>query len=174
MRRRKASRGITLIEVMVALALSALMLTALVGVLKGFRIQEQTAESLQTERWPPKFVNLLYRDLLVCDGVFASNKTVWLTGNLPAYADSNQNGRRRIGYRIVETGGGETAPVRINGPYRQLIALRASRIVVERVDDQGVAKPLPFARGPVPQRVRVWVWHSGRAIVEQDITLQIG
>lgn len=160
--------GMTLIELMVAVALSAMLLAALLGVLSGITKQCKLAETYDKPVWPARFVALLRRDLIAAERIWTSKNTIWFETDAPAYlpytkdGDTSTGGIRRIGYRCRSIPNKEGVLMRQDGDHSEAIAIGPDRIVVERLDSDGVPQPLPPMPGPVPSQVRVWVWEADK------------
>ncbi|WP_218933569.1 hypothetical protein [Rubripirellula lacrimiformis] len=169
----------TLIELMVAAALSALLLVALIGVLRGLSMQMRLANRMDQPVWPSRFVQFLRRDLLAADAVWERSGIVWIRTDAPAYSSagntpSDITGIRDIGYRCGMLQNGRRVLERIDSDRVDVLAFEPSRIVVERLDSQGNPQPLPPSPGPVPAQVRVWVWENsaGPPKVLKDLVIR--
>lgn len=152
--------GLTLVEMMVAIALSALLLAAMTGVLSGIAKQNRLVERYDRAVWPSRFMELLRRDLIASDQLWTEDGTIWMHTDAPAY-QSGSRSRRRIGYSCTQ-GAGSTLE-RIDDESAAPLALDVSRIALERLDASGLPQPLPPTPGPVPTQVRVWVWQTGQS-----------
>ena len=160
--------GMTLVELMVAIALSAMLLVSLVGVLSGIAKQGKVVDKLDQPVWPARFAKLVRRDLLAAESVWQSNGIVWMRTDAPVYesyrstsrTNSSDVGVRRIGYQCVVSSDSPAILYRRDQERRCAMAIGPTRIVLERLDDQGTPQPLPSSPGPVPDQVRVWVWND--------------
>ncbi len=152
----KRRNAMTLVELMVAIALSAMLLGALVGVLGGLSKQTRLSENYDQAVWPARFIELLRRDVIAAEAMWSNNQTVWITADSPQYGDSG--GSRQIGYRCADLSAGRAVLERIDGDRVSVIAIGPTRLSVERLDRLGFPQPLPPAPGPVPAQIRVWVW----------------
>ena len=150
-------RGMTLLELMVAIALSAMLLGAMVGVLGGIAKQSKVADTYDQDIWPSRFCSLLRRDLVAAEAVWFSNNVIWIRVDAPAYQNVGV-GTRDIGYRCRRTDAGKSVLERLDGERQSVLAIGPTRIAVERLDSLGVPQPLPPIAGPVPAQVRIWVW----------------
>jgi hypothetical protein len=156
----KTRCAMTLIELALALTLAAMLLVALVGVLRSVATQLTVADQHRTERWPTQLVDLLYRDLLVAESISARDGMIWIEGVLPTYEQQVSDKERIVGYGCVSIYKDSSALVRMDGQTRGYIAIGPRRLVVERIDGDGYPQPLPMDAGPVPRRVRIWVFRD--------------
>jgi hypothetical protein len=152
-------RGVTLIELVAATALASLMMVAMVGVLQAVSQQTSLAQRQRHVRWPSRFEELLRRDLLAAERLHASDGFVWLTGELANYRDPDACEFRSVGYGCIATGD-RAALIRLDGDFRDFVAIGPRRIVLERLDSTGDPQPLPQSPGPVPRHVRIWLWEA--------------
>lgn len=46
-------------------------------------------------------------------------------------------------------------------------------MIIERLDNDGLPQPLPPHAGPVPSRIRIWVWNdiTGDTVLVRDLVL---
>ncbi|WP_144056808.1 PulJ/GspJ family protein [Rhodopirellula europaea] len=178
-RKEQPCFGMTLIELLVAVALSAMMMTALIGVLQGLGKQTRLANQMDQPTWPNEVLKLLRRDLLAADSFWEEGGIVWLVTDSPTYQVprrnlSNISVSREIGYRCSGLGDGRRVLERIEASRAIVLACDVSRIQIERLDSFGNPQPLPHLPGPVPSQVRVWVWDStiDHPILQKDIVIR--
>ncbi len=170
--------GMTLIELMVSAALSAILLVALMGVLRGMTTQVRLADRINQPVWPSRFVKLLQRDLLAADAVWEQSGTVWIQTDAPLYpvgqSVNESSGSRTVGYRCTTFPGDRNVLERIDSERIYVLAFGPTRMVVERLDSHGQPQPLPPSQGPVPGQVRVWVWNdvTERAVILKDLVIR--
>lgn len=163
----------TLVEVTVALALSGLLMAALVGVLRGTQIQLRAAQRLQTPVWSFQAIDLIQRDLIAAERLAWSHDTLWIQGTLPSYSPDGELKRRQVGYAIHSLPNGKSALVRIDSTGIEYMAIGPTRMLVERIDDDGILQPLPPTAGPVPAHVRIWIWGDTELPnLSQDLVLR--
>lgn len=158
-------KAMTLVELMVAVALSALLLSALVGVLRGVDVQSKMAVKLDRPVWPSRVIDLVRRDLIAATAIWAESNTVWIRTDAPSYkvhglGDRESAGTRRVGYRCRVLPGGDPVLERVDAGRSSVLAIAPTRIIVERLDSVGAPQPLPLQPGPVPQQVRVWIYET--------------
>ena len=170
-------RGMTLVELMVAIALSAMLLGVLVGVLSGIAKQSKLVSKYDQPVWPAEFLSLLRRDLTAADAIWSDKGTIWIRTDAPAYAANNANakkGMRRIGYGCGTLRDGQAILTRTDVDRQSVLALGPKRIILERLDDLGSPQPLPSAPGPMPEQVRVWIWNDtgNSPVVLRDLVLR--
>ena len=165
--------GMTLVELMVAVTLSAMLLGSLVGVLRGVANQTELAQRYDQPVWPARTLAILRRDLIAADSVWLEENVIWMRTDAPSYHSSNV-GVREIGYGCTQIQGGTSMLVRTDGGQRSVLAIGPSRIEIERLDAGGIPQPLPPAPGPVPANVRVWVWEQVRSqpVLRRDLVLR--
>ncbi|QDV42562.1 hypothetical protein Enr13x_24100 [Stieleria neptunia] len=166
--------GMTLIELMVAIALSAMLMAAIVGILGGVSKQAKIAVDGEPAIWAEQTIALMRTDLLAANAVWKSEDAVWLFTDAPSY-ESENIGIRNICYRTRKLRDETPILERTDSTFRSVLALDVREIRVERLDRFGVPQPLPSAPGPVPNQVRVWVrcdGQAGRATVIRDLVLR--
>lgn len=162
----RARRGLTLIELLLAIALSALLMAAVTGVVQGISRQSRLAEDLERPVWPAEVVDLVRTDLLAASSLWMNEDTLWIRSDPPAYQSPRlaevSTGVREIGYRCSQTDGGYQVLRRLDGVDRRTLALGVQKILLERLDREGIPQPIPRSPGPVPTQVRLWIWTSER------------
>ncbi len=144
--------GFTLVELMVAIALSAMLLGALTGVLQGVARQAKIAAKYDEPIWPSRFAEIFRRDLMAAEAIWWEEETVWMRTDSP--------GLRTIGYRCRQLRDHPSTLERVERGRTHTLALGPTRLVVERLDAAGSPQPLPPAPGPMPLQVRVWIWQD--------------
>lgn len=153
------TRGFTLVEMTVAIALSALMMVAMIGVLDGIGKRAQLVERFDTVTWPRGLERLLRRDLGAAKSIWIAEGTLWIRTDVPGY-HSEAKGLRDIAYRCVELASEHSALQRVDGSHGDLIALGVKALMVNRVDAEGERHEFPEEPGPVPRRVCVMLWDN--------------
>ncbi len=148
--------AMTLVELMLAVALSAMLLSALIGVLGGVSKHVRSADSLDTAQWPARVTELIRNDLIAAEAIWVQGDTVWLRTSPPNYG-FGEVGTRSIGYRCGEITDERFALLRIDGSRSDVLAIGPTSFVLERLDESGVPQPLPGIPGPVPVQIRFWV-----------------
>jgi len=170
--------GLTLIELVLALALSSMLMAAMVGVLRSTSIQAVAVDSMQLERWPVRFVDRLRRDLQSADSLWSTGGEVIIRCEPPSYAAAQPSaikpGNRTVRYRCIEFAESGPALLRIDTGRPCVLGLGPRKMVVERVDRLGNPQPLPNAPGPLPPQVRCWVWgdDDSEPILSIDVVLR--
>lgn len=164
--------GMTLVELVIAIALSAMLLTALVGVLKGVSRQSNLAESLDRPSWPATFLDLLRRDLRAAEAIWAEEGVIWIETDAPKYGAGE--GVRTVGFACIEIDSGQRLLTRHDEGTSRALAIGPSRLIIERVDRSGSTHPLPPAPGPVPPQLRVWLWQGDHSepVLLRDVVIR--
>ncbi|MFG0261580.1 MAG: hypothetical protein ACF788_04240 [Novipirellula sp. JB048] len=160
----------TLVELVLALSLAAMLLVATVGVLGQVHSQAELADAMVRPVWPSKVRGLLRRDFWECDQMWEADGIVWFA---------------TAGYRCVPEAGAEFSSDELPmGMLQRLsakegsavevatLAIGPDRVDVERVDDRGLSHPLPPRPGPVPKRLRVRIYRGERLELEAELVLQ--
>ncbi len=160
---RKNRRGMTLVELAISVALSAMLLSTLVGVLSGISRQEKASRRFDRPIWHGRAMEIIRRDLLSADSLWKTGGTIWIKTSPPAYGRSNR-GLRTIGYRCICISDTRTALTRLDADTEDVLGFGASSIAIERLDASGVPQPIPGIEGPVPNQVRVWISGDQAAI----------
>lgn len=150
-------RGVTLIELLVAITLAAGLLVAMLGVLRAVKqpIRRAQQVDLASNAWQQGLRKWLLKDLQQASSIHQSGGTIWMHGNFESACDPI-SGTDVVGYTCMPMGS-SSALTRIEANGIELFALGMQRIVVERVDESGTPQPLPPMAGPVPDRLRVWI-----------------
>lgn len=163
----------TIIELMVSIALSAILVSALVGVLRGVKQQAELANKYDNPVWPARSLELFRRDLLAASSIWLEDETIWMQTDAPSYESGNA-GLRRVGYGIQPLRNAPPLLERIDENASATLAIGPSRIVVERIDSEGQPQPLPAFPGPVPNQVRVWIFgeNADEVYVVQDLVVR--
>ena len=150
----------TLVELVVALGLGALLMTALVGVLKSVDRQLDEVRLKTQSDWSLLTGRLLYRDLLFASRISSVDGWIWLEGTFPGYGATGRIDK--VGYRCAESfAAGETALMRWANGRGEPVVLGPRRIQIERLDSSGVPQPLSALPTPISGEVRVWIWMDG-------------
>lgn len=150
--------GLTLVELVIALFLASLLMVGLLGVLKGVERQRQIVERIPDDLWRGRVQEILERDLLAAEKIGWSVDRLVLEGTLPTYEPGLASSHRNVEYGIAGLHGAHPVLYRRDRGELQWIALGPRRILAERIDRAGIPQPLPAQPGPLPQRLRVWIW----------------
>ena len=112
MRRR---RGFTLIEVLVTTALAALVMVAVLEVVRSTgRLRAAMDRTAHTEPWADQVLDRIEQDLLQSDLVTTSKTSVVMTGYSSMNTDSTDRTHRPVRVRyLIEDGEGDVAGVLI-------------------------------------------------------------
>lgn len=152
--------ALTLVELVLATALAAMLAAALLGVLSTVGKVGSMVDSGSHANWNAQFLELLYRDLIVADTVWAEGRSFMLGGRFDSYTDEMKT-VQIVAYGVtVVDGSFSLVSRREDHGVSGYFSASATRIVIERLDSDGFPQPLPSAPGPVPDRVRVWVWNE--------------
>lgn len=170
---RSASMGFTLIELVLAIALGALLMAAMVGVLKGATQQLRIAQQRTRQSWHTATLEQMHRDMLLASRIHSSDGWVWLEGEFNEFSGQRDKSKR-VGYQCVPWIDGRGALVRNSDQATELLAIGPRRMVIERLDANNMPQPLSAVATPMPERVRVWIWTDDaiNAEVLRDIVLR--
>jgi prepilin-type N-terminal cleavage/methylation domain-containing protein len=170
-RRRVVRRGFTLVELVVALTLASLLLTALTGVLKSLAMQAKRSTESRATDISYAIEAIVWHDLSQARSVALTNGVLWMLipGPPPISSQSYDSQYLRSGagtskahiiaYRLVPAEGVGFSLVRqayigsqMNGVpiFEQTIAWNVEKTAFERIDDNGDPQPLPKQLGPTP------------------------
>ncbi len=179
----------TLVELVTALALASMLLAAIAGVLVYSHRQLNQVNDLSMRRWEASVVRIVRRDIQLASQISMSDGWIWLSGEFPVPGSDNYVDR--VGYGIAPwiraTGSdsavrasptseklsersssmasrNDTAPtvlVRVCGREGQPIVVGPSRIVMERLDDNGMPQPLSANSIEIAKQLRMWLWVEG-------------
>lgn len=159
----------SLLEVVVALALGAMLMGALVGVLKSTRQELAILESKFGANWQADAHRLLQRDLLMASRVSTGDGWFWLDG---VFDDASA---RRIGYKCVPGFlGQKSVLMRLSDGQGEPALFGPTQILMERLDSAGRPHPLSATSTPAPAQVRVWIWDDTdevQPVFVRDFTL---
>jgi hypothetical protein len=178
-------QGLTLLEVIIAISLSALMLTALIGVLTSLYRQRKQATISHYREWAYELDRVFWNDLAQARGVALSGGSLTMVApssrNWSASQSSSSIGGQLIVYRLESTGKNRSKLTRsiyrgnsIGGNLLifQTLLWDVRLAKFERVDDQGNSQPLPAEIGPTPRAFRYQLWindeevpHSNQILV---------
>lgn len=163
--------GITLLEVVIALSLSALMLTALGGVLSSMYRQRKHTTILHHREWAYELDRVFWNDLAQARGVSLNRGSLTMivpaSRNWPTSQASQSGGGQSIVYRLESTGQNRSKLTRTiyHGKATNSSLLLTQTLLwdirqakFERVDDQGISQPLPTEIGPTPRAFRYQFW----------------
>ncbi len=166
--RHAPRHGLTLVELTVALALSAMLMAGIVGLLRGLNQQSELAEEYDTDVWPARFVSLIRSDLMSAQSLWDGSGVIWMRHDASGQAQS------RVGYRCRTLTEGLSVLERIDADAVSVLAIGPARVDVERLDAQGLPQPIPNTPGPVPTQVRIWVWdgENTEPVVLRDLVLR--
>jgi prepilin-type N-terminal cleavage/methylation domain-containing protein len=160
-------KGMTLLEVVVALSLSALMLIALNGVLSGlFRQKKRTAE-VQHREWAYELDRVFWNDLAQARGVALNDGGLLMAVPAAMQWDKGQGSLQSVAYQLIPTGNKQYRLTRSvylgqqptgDPVITQTLLWEIRKATFERVDDQGNSQPLPRELGPTPRAFRYQLW----------------
>lgn len=170
-------RGTTLLEIVVALSLAAMLMVALSGVLAGLVRQRRQAEVVDSREWIHSLDRIFWNDLAQARSVALSDGVLWMV--LPNSNSPTNNGFNSIAYRLTPTDKERFALVRAvyrdplvaSKPMSQkTLAWNVRQASFERVDDSGRDQPFPPSLGPAPRAFRYRLWFTNKS---EPITQQI-
>lgn len=182
-------RGTTLLEIVVALSLAAMLMVALSGVLAGLVRQRRHAEIVDSREWIHALDNVFWNDLAQARSVALDEGVLWMV--VPSSNSSHGDTNELIAYRLNSTGKEQFALVRAVYSYRPQLASvgfsksnsitavqpleqktlvwNVSQASFERIDDSGQDQPFPRVLGPAPRgfRYRIWLRNVSEPINRQ-------
>lgn len=158
----------TLVELTMALALSAMLLAGLVGLLRGLYQQTKISESYEADVWPARFVSLVQTDLSSAESLWVEDRVIWMS-----HGFGGQD-MRHVGYRCRQLDTGLSVLERLDRFGASALAIGPTRVEMERIDRRGAPQPIPNRPGPVPAQVRIWVWeHQAKeSTIARDLVLR--
>ena len=171
--RPRKQGAFTLVELVVALALGAMLMTALVGILRSVSGQLKLAQTWATREWETSAVELLHRDLMLSARISHKDGWIWLDGEFPDF--QRPEGReQRVGYSCVPWMNETSAMIRLGAGSADLVAVGPRRILLERLDQTNTPQPLSEAATVTPERLRLWIWSndSSEPSLVRDIALR--
>ena len=119
---RKIS-GFTLVEMLVALIMSALLLAVIVGVLKGVDLQLKIALQESKRSSYSSVAELLYSDMQNASAISMSGGWIWIEGVFQSFG-RKESIAKRVGYRCVPwIKDGESALLRMADGQGELAAV---------------------------------------------------
>lgn len=153
-------RAVTLVELVVALSLAALLMMALAGVLSSLSQQRKRVAQSPRGEWSFEVKRMIWADLSQAHQVWLDSEGLKLT--IPGNGREGISGPPLINYRVLPWGNNRRrlARLQFSGknslPDReQTLVFDVSRFAVERIDNQGVLQPLPRNAGPTPRSLAV-------------------
>ncbi|MEO1619006.1 MAG: prepilin-type N-terminal cleavage/methylation domain-containing protein [Planctomycetota bacterium] len=167
----KLRRGMTLFELLLAVALSAMLLAALVGLLQGTSRQVKLASNFETPAWKSNVIKLIKADMQSAESIWQADGRVLMRSSPPPYYETS--GVQIIAFECVRLGDQSPALLRIQGKRKDVLALGPTRLKIERLDSDGIPQPLPDQPGPPNRQFRIWVFERDQeqASIETTVTL---
>ena len=171
-------RGTTLLEIVVALSLAAMLLVALSGVLAGLVKQRRQAEIVDSREWVHSLDRIFWNDLAQARSVALLDGVLWMKA--PSSSKANGLGDESIEYRLDATGKEQFALVRAVYPgnsaqtsQQKTLVWNVARASFERIDDSGRDQPFPTSPGPAPRGFRYRIWlNKAAAPITRQITVR--
>lgn len=164
--------GFTLVELVVALALGAMLMAALVGILKSVDQQLDVMRLEARDNWTVSVSDVLSNDLLLATRISSSDGWTWLDGTFQDF-ESSSNTVRRVGYRCV-AGVMEQQSVLVRWADGRVdpLVFGPRRLLVERLDATGTPQPLSSFSVSISPIVRVWItMEDGVSVFTRDFVL---
>lgn len=153
-------RAFTLLELVVALSLAALIMIALVGVLRSVDRQLDELKARSSTGWTVDVERVLHRDLLSASSIRTADGWIWLEGSFTSYRNSAII-VKRVGYKCVPwLEDSEMVLVRVADGRREPLTVGPIHLIIERLDASGVPQPLSEYAVPTPNAVRAQIWLS--------------
>ena len=170
-------RGTTLLEMVVALSLAAMLMVALSGVLAGLVRQRRQAEVVDAREWIHSLDKIFWNDLAQARNIALDEGVLWMI--VPSFRGSHGAATEAIAYRLKSTDTEQFSLVR--AVYREpkaandlleqkTLVWNVSQVSFERIDDSGQDQPFPKSLGPAPRGFRYRIWLKN---VPEPITRQI-
>jgi prepilin-type N-terminal cleavage/methylation domain-containing protein len=156
----RASRkaGFTLVELTVALALGAMLMVAIVGVLQSVSNQLKHAQRESHGDWRSSAKRVLQADLMFAAQISSADGWLWLDGTFPPQGATSEV-TRRVGYGCAPGfQEGQSTLMRVADGRGEPVVFGPKRMLVERLDASGTAQPLSEQQTIAPRRVRIWMW----------------
>ena len=160
-------KGMTLLEVVVALSLSALMLIALNGVLSVLFRQKKHTTEVQYREWAYELERVFWNDLAQARAVALNEGVLIMTVPATAPWNNGQGTVQSVAYQLIPSGKERNRLTRSvylglepkgKPAMTQTLLWDIRRATFERVDDQGNSQPLPRELGPTPRAFRYQLW----------------
>jgi hypothetical protein len=152
--------GFTVLEVTVSLAVSAMILVALIGVMRAVGGQLRLLKEQKSERLG-LIQQILQQDALTASMISRKADSYVLVGNFVS-PDLNESYHELVIYECNTWLDGSLALVRRTNEQQEVVAKGIRQIVIERLDSQGVPQPISNLPIPFPSRARVWLWTDER------------
>ncbi len=171
---RAKPTGFTLVELLVALTMGAMLLAAIVGVLRSVNQQLNIALRESKETLKSSILELFYNDFLNASAISSSGGWIWLEGVFPTFSGDAVI-TKRIGYHCVPwIKQGQSALVRLGDGQGELVSVGPRRLLIERLDSTNTPQPLSQAPTPIPSRLRLWLWETDteEATLVKDFVLR--
>lgn len=153
-------RAVTLVELVVALSLAALLMMALAGVLSSLSQQRKRVAQSPRGEWSFELKRLIWSDLSQSRQVHFDSEGLKLT--IPGNSREGISGPTIINYRLLPWGNNRRRLARLqfsgsnSVPQRdQTLVFDIERFAVQRIDHQGLPQPLPRSPGPAPRSLAV-------------------
>ncbi len=160
-------KAMTLLEVVVALSLSALMLIALNGVLSGLVRQKKRTAEVRHREWAYELNRVFWNDLAQARSVALNEGVLIMTVPAARQWNSSQGTVQSVAYQLIPSGKERNRLTRSvylgqeqtgKPAMTQTLLWDIRRATFERVDDQGNSQPLPREMGPTPRAFRYQLW----------------
>jgi len=167
--------AVTLVEVVVALSLSALLLVALTGVLTGLARQNKASTAIRSGQWHYELDQLFWVDLAQCRGVALDKGVLWMVrpkNKSTKVSTADTSATQTVAYRLKPDRSEQGEPqlfslVRqifegdklLGRPIlEQTLVWDVRRASFERIDNAGNEQPIPNLLGPPPRAFRYQLW----------------
>lgn len=152
--------GFTLLEVTVSLAVSTMILIALIGVMRSVGGQLRSLKEQKSERLG-LIPQILQQDALTTSMISRKADSYVLVGSFVS-PDLTEPYQELVIYECTNWLDGSLVLVRRTNEQQEVVAKGIRRIVIERLDSQGVPQPISTLPIPFPSRARVWLWTDER------------
>ncbi|MBL8869915.1 MAG: type II secretion system protein [Planctomycetaceae bacterium] len=152
--------GFTLLEVTVSLAVSTMILIALIGVMRSVGGQLRSLKEQKSERLG-LIQQILQQDALTTSMISRKADSYVLVGSFVS-PDLTESYHELVIYECNTWLDGSLVLVRRTNKQQEVVAKGIRQIVIERLDSQGVPQPISNLPIPFPSRAKVWLWTDDR------------
>lgn len=170
--------GSTLLELIVALSLAALLVMAISGVLASLQRKEKSISKQDASHWKHELDRLLWDDFSQAESV--GLKDTLLNLSVPTYQLGERKQPALVTYQLAKTPSQNSRLIRAvfreDGQLvqNQTLLWNVRSCIFERVDDQGADQPIPEKMGPVPRAIhyRIEFEEASQSSINHRITVR--
>lgn len=159
-------------EVVVTLALSALLMAGLIGVLRGLESEIRLQEPATKVHGDELVLAAIRRDLQKTVFISQQSGWLWLDGEFLSLAIQGEC-EDRVGYGSSEWQDGKPILVRKTLGRIDPLAPAVTGIAAERLDSRGQPQPISHIPVPISHGVRIWIYgDENQLLVNDDIVVK--